>query len=96
MMNKNNLIKTSTLVHRCVRELGNVEYFITRYADPRKPRITKLFVINGKFEFKRQRDASSFVWRLADDLGGSGPCTMKSYDTIIKSYNQEDFHANCI
>ena len=88
---KNNLIRTSAECHRCVRLNGSVEYFVERYADPRKPRVTKLWVVNGEFAFKKQSEAFNFTSKLADEVGGGARATNGSYNTVIKSYSKSAY-----
>ena len=88
MMNKEKLVRTSCQVEKILREKCYVEYFIERFAKADKPNLTKLWVVNGEYEFKKQRDAHCFLARLGDQFGGAGKCTMESYNTTVKSYTK--------
>lgn len=90
---KANLIKRSAVVHHNVQEKGNVAWLLEQYVNPKRPNLTALWVVNGTREFKKRRDALSYANRLAEQLGGTGPATMKSYDTEIKSYTEEVYRA---
>ena len=88
MMNKEKLVRTSCQVHKFLREKCYVEFFIERFAKADKPKLTKLWVVNGEHEFKKERDAHCFAVRLCDQFGGAGKCTMESYNATVKSYTK--------
>ena len=89
MMNKEKLlVRTSCQVHKLLREKCQVEFFLEMFAKADKPNLTKLWIINGEHEFKRRSDALSFAYRLGDQFGGSGKCSMESYNTTVKSYTK--------
>jgi hypothetical protein len=88
MINREKLVRTSCQVHKFLREKCQVEFFIERFAKADKPRLTKLWVVNGEHEFKKERDAHRFAIRLCDEFGGSGKCSMESYKTTVKSYTK--------
>lgn len=90
---KANLIKRSAQIHHNLRERGNVAWILEQYVDPKRPNLSDTWVVNGTHEFKLRRDALSYAIRLADQLGGDGPCTMKSYDTELKSYTEQAYRA---
>jgi hypothetical protein len=90
---KANLVKRSAQIHHNVREKGNVAWLLEQYVNPGRPNLTVLWVVNGTQEFRLRRDALSYANRLADQLGGEGQATMKSYDTVIKSYTLEAYRA---
>lgn len=92
---KANLVKRSAQIHHHVREQGNVAWILEQYVNPKRPNLTALWVVNGTHEFNKRQDALRFANRLADELGGTGQATMKSYDTEIKSYT-EQAHAAAI
>ena len=85
-MNKEKLVRTSCQVSTFIRENGFVEFFVERYAKADKLKLTKLWIVNGEHEFKKERDAHSFAVRLCDKVGGSGKVTDDSYSKTIKSY----------
>ena len=89
---KNKLIKVSAEVQMNWRQAGQVEYIVERYADPKKPTVTKLWVVNGEHEFKRQRDCFAFTGKLADQVGGlinDSELANQNYRKIIKTYSEE-------
>jgi hypothetical protein len=92
MMKSQFLIKVSTKVQQNWRQAGQVEYIVERYADPKKPNVTKLWVVNGEHEFKRQRDYFTFTSRLCDEIGGliqDGALAEQNFSKVIKSYSEE-------
>ncbi len=92
-MNKANLIKRSTQIHHTVREKGNVAWILEQYVHPKRPTLTVEWAVNGTAWFARRRDALSYAALLADEVGGTGQTTMKSYDTELKSYSAEAYAA---
>lgn len=88
MMNKEQLVRTSCQVHHFLREKCYVEFFIERFAKADKPKLTKLWVVNGEHEFKKEKEAHNFASRLCDQFGGTGKCTLESYSTTVKSYTK--------
>ena len=90
---KANLVKRSAQIHHNVREKGNVAWILEQYVNSKRPNLTALWVVNGTQEFRLRRDALRYANRLADQLGGEGQATMKSYDTEIKSYTEEAYRA---
>lgn len=92
-MNKGKLIKISSQFHLFVRHAGCVEIIEERYADPRKPNLCKLWVVNGGHEFKKQWDSRCFMSKLADEVGGDQKLTNETYraayDNIIPTYTPE-------
>jgi hypothetical protein len=92
-MKKEQLLKVSAQTHRNVQENGNVEYIVERYVNPKRPNLTALWVVNGTHEFKKRQDCYKYASRLAQAYGGTGPATMASYDTIIKTYTEEVYKA---
>jgi hypothetical protein len=85
-MNKEKLVRTSCHINTFVRENGLVKFFIERYAKADNLKLTKLWIVNGEHEFKKERDAHIFTVRLCDKVGGSGKVTDDSYSKTIKSY----------
>jgi hypothetical protein len=83
-MNKN-LVKTYAGIHRSWSIDGDVEYIVERYADPRKPNITKLWVVNGEHEFRRQKDCNAFCWRLEEQVD-------RVVGSVTKTYTQEAYN----
>lgn len=93
---KNRLIKVSAKAERNVRQAGQVEYIVERYADPKKPNVTKLWVVNGTQEFKRQRDYFTFTSQLCDQVGGliqDSELTEQNGHKVIKTYSEEQLTA---
>ena len=92
-MMKNPLIKVSARFHRYIRPRGNVEVLVERYADPRKPNLCKLWVVNGEHQFKQLIQCKSFEIKLADEVGGSEPMTDETYkaawNKVIPTYTEE-------
>ena len=86
-MKKEKLVRTSCQVSTFIRENGFVEFFIERYAKADKLKLTKLWIVNGEHEFKKERDAHRFAVRLCDSVGGSGKVTDDCYHKpVMKSY----------
>lgn len=92
-MIKANLVKRSAQIHHFVREKGNVAWLLEQYVNPKRPNLTVKWVVNGNTTFTKRKHALNFASRLATEMGGSGPCTMQSYDTEIKSYSAEAYAA---
>lgn len=92
-MMKDKLIKISAEVQKNWRQHGHVEYIVERYADPRKPNLTKLWVVNGEHEFKRNRDCFAFCCSLSDEAGGAGTPSNESWGKPIKTYSEEVYRA---
>jgi hypothetical protein len=92
MMN-DKLIKISAQFHRYIRPAGSVEILEERYADPRKPNLCKLWVINGKHEFKQRGHANTYMIMLADRVGGDQELTEEAYkaawNKVIPTYSEE-------
>ena len=89
---KNQLIKVSTTTQQNWRQAGQVEYIVEKFADPKKPNVTKLWVVNGTHEFKRQRDYFTFTSRMSDEIGGliqDGDLASQNFSKVIKSYSEE-------
>jgi hypothetical protein len=92
-MNKGNLIKISSQFHRYARHAGCVEILEERYADPRKPNLCKLWVINGVDKFKQRGHAHTYMSMLADRIGGDQKLTDETYkaawNNVIPTYTEE-------
>lgn len=92
-MNKAKLIKISSQFHKYARHAGCVEIIEEWYADPRKPNLCKLWVINGEHEFKQRGHAHTYMSMLADRVGGDQKLTDETYkaawNNVIPSYTEE-------
>jgi len=92
-MNKGNLIKISSHFRRYITVGGNIEIIEERYADPRKPNLCKLWVVNGTHEFKREGHCRSFMSKLAGEVGGTEKLTDETYkaayNKIVPTYTEE-------
>jgi hypothetical protein len=91
-MKKEKLIKISAQFHKYVRHAGCVEILEERYADPRKPNLCKLWVINGVHEFKQRGHARTYMSMLADRVGGDQKLTNDTYkaawNNVIPTYSE--------
>ncbi len=88
----------SAQLHRYCRPGGNIEIIEERYADPRKPNLCKLWVVNGQHEFKKQWNCRSFMSELANKIGGDGKFPddesfKQAYSKIIPTYTEEVYKA---
>jgi len=90
---KKQLVKVSAEFHQFTRHAGNVEILLERYADPAKPNLTKLWVVNGDQQFKQRGQAHTYMVHLADRVGGDQKITNESYaaaqDKVIPTYTEE-------
>lgn len=90
---KKELVKISSQFRLYARHAGRVEILEERYADPRKPNLCKLWVVNGVHEFKQQGHAHTYMRMLADRVGGDQQLTNETYkaawDNVIPTYTPE-------
>jgi len=90
---KKELVKVSSQFRLLARHAGCVEIIEERYANPSKPNLTKLWVVNGVHEFKQQGHARTYMRMLADRVGGDQKLTDETYkaawDNVIPTYTPE-------
>lgn len=99
-MNKAKLIKISSQFHKYARHAGCVEIIEERYADPRKPNLCKLWVVNGTFRFTRQKYCRDYMGMLADVVGGTQKLTDETYkaawNNVIPTYTEKARNATIL
>ena len=69
---KANLELRRVVTSEYIRRLGKVHFILEQFAEPGS-RVIKIWKVNGLVEFKRLKDAQSFMSSEADRLGG-GDC----------------------
>lgn len=66
---KANLELRNANTHHYIQRLGKVHFILEQFAQPGS-RVTKIWRVNKQVEFKRWKDARSFMSREADWIGG--------------------------
>lgn len=87
-MTRDQLIKIGAQFHKYIRPAGSVEILEERYADPRRPNLCKLWVINGKHEFKQRGHAHTYMIHLADQIGGDQALADETYKAAWNKWNK--------